>query len=68
MVNKTFKVAGMHCTSCALLIESDLEDAGVTAVCNYVKQTLTVEFDENKTDEAAIKKIVGKSGYQLSET
>lgn len=65
MMTKTFKVKGMHCTSCALLIESDLEDAGVRAVCNYAKQTLTVEFDENKIAEEKITDVVAKAGYQI---
>jgi len=65
MIKKTFKVEGMHCTSCALMIESDLEDAGVTAVCNYAKQTLTVEFDGKKIEEDAVKKIVTTLGYRL---
>lgn len=67
MTTKTFKVKGMHCTSCALLIESDLEDAGVKAMCSYAKQTLTVEFDEGKLGEDAIKKIVIASGYTIVE-
>ena len=65
MTTKIFKIDGMHCTSCALLIESDLEDAGVTAVCNYAKQTLTVEFDEKKIGEKTIKDVVAKAGYQV---
>lgn len=55
----------MHCTSCALLIESDLEDAGVKASCNYAKQTLTVEFDEEKVAEVKITDVVAKAGYQI---
>jgi len=55
----------MHCTSCALLIESDLEDAGVKATCSYAKQTLTVEFDETKIGEKNIKDVVAKAGYQI---
>jgi Cu+-exporting ATPase len=65
MTNKIFKVAGMHCTSCALMIESDLEDSGVKANCNYAKQILTVEFDETRMEEDAIKKIVKRLGYTL---
>lgn len=66
MMKKTFHVNGMHCTSCALLIESDLEDEGIKATCSYAKQTLTVEFDEKKTGDEAIKKIVAKSGYRVT--
>ncbi len=65
MTKKTFKVDGMHCTSCALMIESDLEDAGVKAMCSYAKETLEVEFDEKKTSEAKIFDIVAKTGYSL---
>jgi len=66
MTKKTFKIDGMHCTSCALLIESDLEDAGVRAVCSYAKQTLTVEFDEKKVGEKTIKDVIAKAGYQVA--
>jgi copper chaperone CopZ len=65
MTKKTFKIDGMHCTSCALLIESDLEDAGVKARCSYAKQTLTVEFDEKKLGDDTITKIIAKSGYRV---
>ncbi|OGG35412.1 hypothetical protein A2363_04370 [Candidatus Gottesmanbacteria bacterium RIFOXYB1_FULL_47_11] len=65
MTKKTFKIDGMHCTSCALMIESDLEDAGVKAICSYAKQTLEVEFDEKKIREQAVKDVVVKAGYQI---
>ena len=65
MTTKTFKVKGMHCTSCALLIESDLEDAGVKANCNYARQTLSVEFDEKTIGEKKITDVVAKAGYQI---
>jgi Cu+-exporting ATPase len=66
MIKKTFKINGMHCTSCALMIESDLEDAGVKANCNYAKQTLTVEFDEKKIRGKKITEIVAADGYTIS--
>ncbi len=65
MIKKTFKIDGMHCTSCALMIESDLEDVGVNASCSYAKQTLIVEFDETKIGEQKIKDVVAKAGYQV---
>ena len=65
MKKKTYKVMGMHCTSCAMVIESDLEDAGVTAKCSYVKETLYVEFDDKKIDDELVKTVVKKSGYDL---
>jgi copper chaperone len=65
MTTKTYKVDGMHCTSCALMIESDLEDVGVKATCNYPKQTLTVEYDEGNVSEKDIENTVKNSGYRI---
>lgn len=66
MTKKTFKVEGMHCASCAMIIESDLEDAGVKATCSYAKQTLVAEFDEKKVSETKITDVVKKAGYTLT--
>lgn len=65
MKKKIYKVEGMHCTSCAVVIESDLEDAGVKATCSYAKQTLNVEFDENKVSEKKIEEVVAGAGYTI---
>lgn len=65
MIKKSYKVHGMHCPSCALVIESDLEDAGIIARCNYVRAILDVEFDETKVQEAKIADVVRSSGYAL---
>ena len=66
MTKKTYKVEGMHCTSCALMIESDLEDAGIKATCSYAKQTLEAEFDEKKFSEKNIVDVVKKAGYTIA--
>jgi copper chaperone CopZ len=66
MMKKIYKIGGMHCASCALMIESDLEDAGAKARCNYAKQTLEVEFDEKKIKENKINEIVKTTGYTIS--
>lgn len=57
----------MHCTSCALMIESDLEDAGVKATCHYAKELLEVEFDEAKISEEKIATIVASGGYAIKQ-
>lgn len=67
MTKKHFTVTNMHCASCAMVIEGELEDAGVKASCSYAKQTLKVEFDENKTTEETIHAVVKKAGYSLSQ-
>ena len=67
MTKKSYKVFGMHCTSCPLVIESDLEDAGIKASCNYARSTLDVEYDESYMTKETIEKVVNTSGYALSE-
>jgi len=64
MIKKTYKLKGMHCTSCAMVIEGELEDLGAKANCSYAKQLVNVEYDENKLSEDAIKKTIQSAGYQ----
>lgn len=64
-VHKVYKVEGMHCSSCAMSIEWDLEDAGLKAKCSYAKSLLEVEFEPEKVKEEKIKEVVEKSGYKL---
>lgn len=61
-MKKVYKIAGMHCSSCALDIEWTLEDAGIKAKCDYAQETLEVEGEANKE---TLKKTVEKLGYKL---
>lgn len=65
MIKKTYNIKGMDCTGCALVVESDLEDAGIRSSCSYAKQTLTVEFDEKKISEKKIKEVVKRAGCRI---
>lgn len=65
MTKKTYKINGMDCDACAKLIELDLEDAGISARCNYAKETLEVELNGDKEKEKKVKDVIEKSGYQL---
>lgn len=47
-----------------MVIESDLEDAGIIAKCSYAKQVLEVE-NHDKVDQNKIKEIIKKAGYEL---
>ncbi len=67
MVKKTYKLKGMHCTSCAMVIEGELEDIGANAKCSYAKEVVDVEFDESKLSEEAIRKTIQSAGYQAVE-
>lgn len=65
MMKKTYTVKGMHCSSCPLLIEGELEDIGAKARCNYAKEILEVEYDETKLNEEKIQAAVASAGYSL---
>ena len=64
MLKKTYKVTGMDCPSCAMVIESDLEDAGIKCKCDFAKETLEVEI-ENEDHEMKVKETVKSSGYTI---
>lgn len=65
MTKKTFHIADMHCSACAMTLEG-LEDelTGVKTVnASYHKQQIEVEFDESKVTEANIIASVKDMGY-----
>lgn len=64
VVKKKLKIDGMHCTSCAMTIDFDLEDLGVKSKTSYAKQECEVEFDEEKVKLQQILETVQKSGYK----
>lgn len=66
IVKKKLKIEGMHCTSCAMNIDMDLEDLdGVKAAkTSYAKQESEVEFEEEKLGIAQIILTINKTGYQ----
>ena len=68
ITKKIFKIEGMHCTSCAMNIDFDLEDLdGIKkAKTSYAKQETEVEFDETKIDSDALIKQIKKTGYTAS--
>jgi len=64
---KTLKldVSGMHCASCAAIIERSLKKtAGIkNASVNLASEKATVIFDEKKLDAGLIIKAIEKAGY-----
>jgi Cu+-exporting ATPase len=60
-----FSIKGMHCTSCAMSIDGELEDTDgvINASTNYAKQKLDVEFDDAKISEQKIIEKVKEVGY-----
>ena len=64
MAKKTYKIEGMHCASCAMLIEGELEDAGMKATCSYPKQTVEIEAEDD-IDERQVEAAVARAGYSV---
>jgi len=64
---KIYKIKGMHCPSCAMLIEGELEDREIKGVCNYAKQTVEVVGAINSDIDKKVKEAVEGAGYSLSE-
>jgi Cu2+-exporting ATPase/Cu+-exporting ATPase len=64
---KTYKIKGMHCASCAGIIEKTFRKTeGVRSVeVNYGTETVKVSFDESKTTPQQLSKKIEKIGYSL---
>ncbi|KKU86459.1 copper-translocating P-type ATPase [Candidatus Gottesmanbacteria bacterium RIFCSPLOWO2_01_FULL_48_11] len=62
----SFPIIGMHCASCAKLIERQLERTpGVSdASVNYGSEQATIEYDETCCDLPTIGKAVESAGYK----
>jgi len=65
MIKRQLKLSGMHCVSCSMLIEGELEDMGVEAKANYAKQYVDVVYDERKITDTDIRKAIEKLGYTV---
>lgn len=69
-MKKTFNVSGMKCSHCAANVENALKTVkGVAnAEAKVEDKTVTVEFDEQQTNEADLKAAVDATGrYELTD-
>ena len=66
MKTVTLKITGMHCVSCAINIDFELEDLeGVKeATTNYAKQQTVITYDPEITSIKKIKDIYKKLDYE----
>lgn len=67
MINKTFKIKGMHCASCAGIIEKTFKKTeGVESVeVNYATETAKVNFNNEKITGKELSKKIEPLGYTL---
>ncbi|MFZ5438017.1 MAG: heavy-metal-associated domain-containing protein [Patescibacteria group bacterium] len=65
----TLRINGMHCTSCSMSIDGELEDlTGVnSATTSYAKAETKVEYDSEKVNLEKIKKTIEALGYKVEE-
>ncbi|MFH1657088.1 MAG: heavy metal translocating P-type ATPase [bacterium] len=63
------KISGMHCASCATIIENTLKkEPGVkSSNVNLASEKAYLEFDPNETSLKIIKEIISKAGYKAIE-
>ena len=61
-------ISGMHCNSCAKIIETTLEEKeGVSSISvNYDSRKAFLEYDEKKTNLNEIKSEIDALGYKAS--
>ena len=68
MIKKTYKIKGMHCASCAGIIEKTFKKTeGVeSAEVNYATETAKVNFNDEKVTEKKLSKKIEPLGYTLA--
>lgn len=64
---KEFKVLKMHCVSCAMNIDGELEELEgvISSDTNYAKGKTVLEYEPEKLDFNEIKKVIEKLGYEV---
>lgn len=69
MSSKVLKIEGMTCSACVRAVEKAVSKVeGVsTASVNFATEKLSVDFDEDKTNETEIIHAVEKAGYGVSK-
>ncbi len=65
MSTATFKVTGMHCSSCSMLVTMNLQDLpGVGSVdCDHATGKTVVEFDDAVSTVASLRSAITDAGY-----
>ena len=67
MAKAVLKVKGMHCASCAILIDKLVgKEQGVSSVStNYGAEKTAIEYDESKVSLERLDELVHKLGYDI---
>ena len=67
MIKNIYKIKGMHCASCAGIIEKTFKktDGVISAEVNYGNESAKLSFDENKINVDNLSKKIEHLGYSL---
>ena len=70
MKTKDLGITGMTCAACAVAVERSVKklDGVVSAAVNPATEKLTVEYDEARVDDEALKASVVKAGYGVAQS
>jgi len=68
MEKTTLDIKGMHCASCAAIIERGLKktDGVKSASVNYGTKKAIIEYDKKQTNESEFEKVVESKGYSIA--
>ena len=63
----TLKLSGLHCSSCSLNIDSDLEDLPgvISTSTSYAKQESVITYDPKLTSPSQFTTVIEKLGYTV---
>lgn len=63
----TLKLSGLHCSSCSLNIDGEIEEINgvVSSNTSYAKQETVVFYDPKLADPSQFKKSIEKLGYTV---
>jgi uncharacterized protein len=65
-MKKTYKIKGMSCNSCEVLIERALKRKVNSISASFTKEEAVIDFDEDKISEEEIIKEIEKLGYNVN--
>ena len=65
LTKQIFRILDMHCTSCAMSIDGELENTdGIReSTTNFAKGTTEISFENEKIDALKIIETIKKAGY-----
>ncbi len=62
-----FQIDGMHCTSCSMNIDGELEDTPgvIRAETSYAQSRTQVQYDSDQVTPEELKAVIAKLGYEV---